>query len=141
MVPAFNCSVIKENAATFGYQVQVYDFSPKPGIFEWQKVIDPKDHLSAICSLLIIFGIPVDLRPAIEYVKVKGIAIIEDCAHTLGGKIAGRWAGTYSDAAILTFNHDKPTSLSWGGLALVNNPNLFDITKPVKFRVPTKKSK
>jgi len=40
MVPAFNCSVIKEAAAASSYQVQLYDFYPKPGIFEWQKVID-----------------------------------------------------------------------------------------------------
>jgi hypothetical protein len=62
MVPAFNCSFIKETVAASGYQIQLNEFPPKPGIFEKQKVIDPQDHLSAICSLLIIFGIPFDLE-------------------------------------------------------------------------------
>jgi hypothetical protein len=48
MVPAFNCSVIKAAAAASGYQIQLYEFSPKTGIFKWQKVIDLQDSLSTI---------------------------------------------------------------------------------------------
>ena len=138
MVPVFNRSFKKVTFAASGYQIKLNDFSPKPGFFEWQKVIDAAGPSVSTLVITHYFGVPVDFRLAIKYAKAKGTAIIEDCAHTLGGKIAGRWAGTCSDAAIYSFNYDKPISLGWGGFALVNNPNLFDLTKPVKFRVPTK---
>ena len=138
MVPAFNCSVVEEAAAIAGYQVQLYDFSPRPGIFDWKQVVEEMGPSVGTLVVTHYFGVPVDFRSVRECCAAKGIAVIEDCAHTLGGMIAGRPAGTWGDAAIFSFNYDKPISLGWGGFALVNNSTAFDVEQPMGFRIPAR---
>ena len=60
----------------------------------------------------------------IEYCREKGIIIIEDCAHTLGGKIGGEAAGTL-EMLLFWFNYDKPISLGWGGAMIITTQNLI----------------
>lgn len=72
----------------------------------------------------------------LEHCVANDITVIEDCAHTLGGTIGGRQAGTIGDAAIYSFNYDKPISLGWGGVVSVNSPARFGLRVPFEFREP-----
>lgn len=137
MAPAFNCSVVEDAIRAAGYQLQLYDFSPTPGQFDWERVIREMDSSVGVLIVTHYFGVPVDFRPIIDYCSANGIAIIEDCAHLLGGTIGGRQAGTLGDASIFSFNYDKPISLGWGGFALINNYLAFDGECPSLHRTPS----
>ena len=136
MVPAFNCSVVQDAVTAAGLDSQLYDFSPKPGVFDWGRVIDEITPKVGVLVVTHYFGVPIDFRPVIEYCVTKGITIIEDCAHTLGGTVGGQQVGTLADASIFSFNHDKPISLAWGGVAVINNPSAFDSTRSRGHQVP-----
>lgn len=136
MLPAFNCSVVFDAVVSAGYEVKLYDFYPAPGVFNWKRVLK---EISPDVSVLIVthyFGVPVDFREVLEFCRANGIVVIEDCAHTLGAKIEGYVAGTLGDAAIFSFNYDKPISLGWGGFCLVNNKIPFDLQVPNEWRIP-----
>jgi dTDP-4-amino-4,6-dideoxygalactose transaminase len=136
MMPAFNCSVVRLASEEAGFQCEFYDFSNKVGVFDWGEVVDQMKDVGVLI-VTHYFGVPVDFRQILDYCSSQGIIIIEDCAHTLGGKIDSKTAGTLSDAAIFSFNYDKPISLGWGGIAMINNHSRFDINQKSSFKHPT----
>jgi len=48
----------------------------------------------------------------------KHIYLIEDCAHGLGGSVAGTHIGEWGDAAFFSFGQEKVLSCTQGGIAL-----------------------
>lgn len=136
MVPAFNCSVVQDAVTAAGLHSQLYDFSPKPGVFDWERIIDAITPNVGVLMVTHYFGVPIDFRPVLEHCAAKDIVVIEDCAHTLGGTVCGRQVGTIADAAIFSFNYDKPISLGWGGAAVINNKSAFDANRSNGYTVP-----
>ena len=121
LIPCFNCEVVKNSIEKAGCFVKPYDFFPSPGHFDWDSLKKQMNSKTLAIIITHYFGVPTDFRPIIEYCREKGIIIIEDCAHTLGGKIGGEAAGTLGDVAFFSFNYDKPISLGWGGAMIINN--------------------
>lgn len=71
------------------------------------------------------YGIPCQATDDIcKYCKEKNIYVIEDCAHTFGGKFKGRVLGTIGDAAFISTDHSKYISTSVGGIAVTNDDRL-----------------
>jgi dTDP-4-amino-4,6-dideoxygalactose transaminase len=126
LVPAFNCKCVQSSIRTAGHQIKLYDFSSEFGCFDWDKIINLITPSIGTVIVTHYFGVPYDFIPLHDFCKKRNIAIIEDCAHTLGGHIDGRIAGTIGDASIFSFNYDKPISLGWGGAMLINNPRVFN---------------
>lgn len=50
--------------------------------------------------------------------KTKQIILIEDCAHSLGGRYNGKQVGTWGTATFFSFGQEKVVSSTQGGLAL-----------------------
>ena len=67
MVPAFNCSVVQDAITAAGCRSQAYDFSPRPGRFDWQKVIEEMNPSVGVLIVTHYFGVPIDFRPILEY--------------------------------------------------------------------------
>ena len=121
LIPCFNCEVVKNSIEKAGCFAKPYDFFPSPGNFDWEAVKKQMNSRTLAIIITHYFGVPTDFRSIIEHCQRKGIIIIEDCAHTLGGKIGGEAAGTIGDVAFFSFNYDKPISLGWGGAMIINN--------------------
>ena len=119
-----------------GYEAQLYDFSPRPGLFDCDEVIKAISPSVGVLIVTHYFGVPIDFSPVLEHCAANGITVIEACAHQLGGSIGERTVGTIGDAAIYSFNYDKPISLGWGGIALLNNPTSFDLNVEAGYRAP-----
>ncbi len=137
LAPAFNCSVVRMAIEAAGYELRTYDFSPRPGLFDWQEVSRKITESVAAVVVTHYYGVPVDFRPIVEICANKSIAVIEDCAHALGGTIDGQQVGTIGDAALFSFNYDKPISLGWGGAAVVQNGGMFERGLAAPFQTPS----
>ena len=137
LAPAFNCPVVEDAIKNSGWGVELYDFSTKIGFFDWDDLIDRLDKDIGIVVITHYFGVPQNFLKIKDRCKDLGILIIEDCAHTLGGKINGMMAGTIGDASVFSFNYDKPISLGWGGLVIVNNQNKFKNLKTNRWLIPS----
>lgn len=107
-----------------GFTPETFDLSDKFGRVDWRDLADRlgEDHHAIVIPHL--FGVPMDFRPMRQVAASRGVLVIEDCAHTLGGKIGEERAGTLGDAAIFSFNYDKPISMGGGGALLINRPEL-----------------
>lgn len=75
--------------------------------------------------------VPVDLLgKAADYTSIEGICkefkvpILADAAESLGATHAGRPAGSFGNAAILSFNGNKIMTTSGGGMLLTDDENI-----------------
>jgi dTDP-4-amino-4,6-dideoxygalactose transaminase len=124
LICSFNCRSVCDAVTQAGLLPETFDFADRTGRIDWD-VIGAQlrdDHLAVVVPHL--FGVPNDFRPILRAAAGLGILVIEDCAHTVGGKIGDAVAGTLGDAAIFSFTYNKPISAAGGGALLVNNIKL-----------------
>lgn len=72
------------------------------------------------------FGSAADLDLLLPLSAKHNLAVIEDCAHSLGATYKGKKLGTFGDMAILSFGSDKIISCVRGGALLVKNQTLLE---------------
>lgn len=122
LLSSFNCRVVREVVVNAGLAVDTFDFAASNGRIDWEAVgnLLREEHLAVIVPHF--FGIPTDFGAILSAARLNNVLIFEDCAHALGASIAGTPAGQIGDAAIFSFNYDKPISLAGGGALLINNP-------------------
>jgi dTDP-4-amino-4,6-dideoxygalactose transaminase len=130
---SFNCVAVCNAVTQAGFIPETFDLADRSGKIEWDAISTQlrKGYHAVIVPHL--FGVPSDFRPIRQTAAELGILLIEDCAHTLGGKIGKALAGTVGDASIFSFAYDKPISLGGGGVLLVNNTeldSLFQLPEP-----------
>lgn len=77
--------------------------------------------------------IPVDLygnMPAMDDLLALAaehkIAIIEDAAQAVGSKFAGKNAGSFGDASVFSFKHNKTLTTGEGGILLTDRKDMYD---------------
>ena len=66
-----------------------------------------------------------DMPPILDLASRHGLIVIEDCAHVPGTRRHGRYAGTWGQAAIFSFNQKKPLSCGEGGCLATTNAGLY----------------
>lgn len=87
------------------------------------------------------FGLPAKMQEIIRIAKDHKILVIEDCAHSLGAKIAKSEIGTFGDAAFFSFGRDKIVSSVFGGVALINQPAFFKDIESLYEKIPMSENK
>lgn len=121
LLNAFNCPRVFDSIVAAGLQPVRFDFGDMPGLHDWDKVTEKLSDRTAAVIITHYFGVPVDFRPITGHCQAKGIPVIEDCAHCLGGLIGSKKAGTLGDMALFSFNYDKPLALGWGGMMRIGS--------------------
>lgn len=131
LICSFNCPYVLDAVRATGLAAETFDLDSVSGRFDWAAFATRfrDDHLALVVPHL--FGVPTDFRPVLDSARRRGIFVIEDCAHTFGGKISHQTAGTIGDASIFSFGHDKPMSLGGGGLLLINRSEIEPLFQPM----------
>jgi dTDP-4-amino-4,6-dideoxygalactose transaminase len=83
-----------------------------------------EQHLSSKTRAIIVihtYGHAVDMDPLIELARARGIYVIEDAAHALGGEYKGRRLGSIGDVGFVSFARKCVTVAGQGGMAFTNN--------------------
>ncbi len=70
------------------------------------------------------YGLPAPVNALRRIADQHGIALIEDCCHTFGGRLNGQLLGTFGQAAFFSGQWNKPFSTGLGGLALLHDEEL-----------------
>jgi len=68
------------------------------------------------------YGHPVDMDPIMDLARRRGIFVIEDVAHALGGEYKGRKVGSIGDMGFVSFARKCVTVAGQGGMAFTSNP-------------------
>jgi dTDP-4-amino-4,6-dideoxygalactose transaminase len=119
LISSFNCTVIADAILKADLKVDTFDLADQRGRIDWEQVASLLTDRHAAIVIPHLFGVPTDFRPILEPARKLGIWVIEDCAHAFGSKIDGKMVGTLGDAALFSFNYDKPLSLGGGGALVI----------------------
>ena len=84
-----------------------------------EKVITDKTKAIIVPHM---FGLPAD----IDAILSLGIPGIEDCAHSIGATVNGRYVGSFGLVSILSFYATKMLGAGEGGMVLSNDRGLID---------------
>jgi dTDP-4-amino-4,6-dideoxygalactose transaminase len=125
LICSFNCRIVADAVRAAGCRVETFDLGDVSGRIDWCEVAGRLAPRHGALVVPHLFGVPTDFRPVRGPAANTGTLIVEDCAHTLGGTLDHKTAGTLGDAAVFSFNYDKPISLGGGGALLVNHPALW----------------
>ncbi len=79
-----------------------------------------------------LYGKPCDMDAVMRIARERGLAVIEDCAQSVGAEYKGRKVGGFGDAAYYTFGVTKNLTTLVGGM--VTTPRA-DIAERVRRRV------
>ncbi len=66
-------------------------------------------------------GNPCEMEDLVNLCSERGIPLIEDCAHSLGGSYDGRATGTFGFAGIFSFYPTKNITAAEGGMLITND--------------------
>ncbi|MCU0473989.1 MAG: DegT/DnrJ/EryC1/StrS family aminotransferase [Bacteroidales bacterium] len=78
-------------------------------------------------------GHPVPMEKLVPWARENGLKIIEDCAHTAGGKYQGKSLGTWGDIGCFSFEEKKCMTTGDGGMMVTNDPDLFKDVKAMRW--------
>ena len=65
-----------------------------------------------------------DMNGIMELCRARGVAVVEDCAHTLGARYHGRLAGTFGVAGCYSAQTFKHVNAGEGGIIVTDDENI-----------------
>jgi perosamine synthetase len=94
-----------------------------------EKFISNLDKPSECVFLLTHIGgwVNPDIVKIAELCSNHGVALIEDCAHTLGSTLKGQHTGTFGDAGVYSLYATKAIPVGEGGIVVTNDDDLHQI--------------
>jgi len=124
IVPAFTCVAALNPIEHIGahpvlVDIELDTFSMDPDLLV--RKFSTKTKAVAVGHL---FGLPAPMDRIMNAVRRHRIKIIEDAALGLGGRISGRNAGSFGEAAVLSFHPRKIITTGEGGMVLTNSPEI-----------------
>jgi dTDP-4-amino-4,6-dideoxygalactose transaminase len=119
-------AVLYVNAIPVFADIKKHSFNIDPNSV---KEIITERTKAIICTHM--FGSICDMDELLKISKEHNIPIIEDCAHALFAKQGDRFAGTFGNAGVFSFNHRKQLSTGQGGMMIVEDEELYHNIKNI----------
>lgn len=105
------------------------DVDPTSGNLEPASVAERISSRTRAILVVHYAGLPVRLNEILDIGRRAGIPVIEDCAHALGARYAGRGVGVLSDFAIFSLQAIKHMTTVDGGVLSFRDLSLEDRAK------------
>ena len=92
-----------------------------PALFE--QAVTPRTKAAIPVHLA---GFPCDMQSIMAVAEEHGVQVVEDCAHAIESKIAGKHCGTFGAVGAFSFYATKNITSGEGGAVCVATPELRD---------------
>lgn len=129
------CEVIVPSYTFFASAAPVIQLGGEPVFCDIDPrtlTIDPEDverritsKTKAICAVH-IWGNPAAMDKICAVAARHNVSVIEDCSHAHGACYHGKPVGSWGDIGCFSLQGPKPVSGGESGIAVTNNPVLFD---------------
>ena len=137
-INGFTCWAVYQAVRESGHTPLYLDISSTSLNFSPQTLQDALAEHSSIKAVVIqnTLGVPCDIEPIAALCKERGVALIEDLAHSIGSTYAsGDEAGTVGDFVVLSFSQDKVVDAVAGGALIVRNKSYQGLQAPALKKV------
>ena len=135
ILPSFSCLVIANPVIWVGAKPVYVDINKRTLNMDLE---DLSRKLSLNTKAVLVqhtFGLPVEIEKVRNIVGEK-VKIIEDTAHSLGGKYKEKKIGTLGDSAVATFGIEKVISTVRGGMILTKDDKIAEILRKEQSKLP-----
>jgi perosamine synthetase len=121
IVPAFTCVATLNPLEHLGARPIPVDITLDTFGLDPEQVdaaVTPRTRAIIVVHL---FGLAAQIEPILALARDRGLVVIEDLALGIGGRIGERYAGSFGDAACLSFHPRKMLTTGEGGMVLTNS--------------------
>jgi perosamine synthetase len=128
IVPSYVCTALLHAVKYVRATPVVADIEPHTYNITAQtikKVITPKTQAVIVPHM---FGLPADIKAIVAL----GIPIVEDCAHSVGATVDGRYVGSFGEVSIFSFYATKMLGAGEGGMVLTDNRELIEAVRDLR---------
>lgn len=129
--------IIKEK----GYIPIFADINPRTFNMEASGIEKKISKNTAMIIATHMFGMPCEIDKIVELGRKHKIAVIEDCAHTMGSRYKGNRVGTFGEASFFSLETSKPINTFGGGVVITNKANINNYIKNKIEKYPKPKFK
>jgi dTDP-4-amino-4,6-dideoxygalactose transaminase len=124
VVPSFNLFAVVERFCQLGIvprfcDVRACDLNIDPAKLD--RVITPRTRILLATHM---FGHPAQVEALTALARRHNLVLLEDCAHALGTRFAGRFVGVFGKASIFSFSVLKLVTTFGGGMIATNEDDL-----------------
>jgi perosamine synthetase len=78
-------------------------------------------------------GHPIPMDKLMQWARARGLKVIEDCAHTVGGSYKDKILGTWGDIGCYSFEEKKCMTTGDGGMICSNEPDLLKEVRAMRW--------
>lgn len=125
IIPSYSCCAILNAVLYIGADPVITDVNEDDFNISFEAVLKNLTKKTKAIIVVHNFGLPAELAP----LKKLGLPIIEDCAHTVGGKYKDKNVGSFGDIGIFSFYATKMMTTAEGGMVASNKASLIDKIK------------
>ncbi len=126
VIPGYTCYSVAASAVRAGLKVRPVDVQPQTLDFAPAALagVDMSRTVAIVGTSL--YGIPADLPSLEGLARERGVAFVDDAAQCLDGQVGGRWAGSFGDAGLFSFDKGKNITSLQGGVITCRDPDLAE---------------
>lgn len=116
IVPSYTCFSVPASVVKAGLTPRIVDVTPETLDYDPAALerVDTRRALAIIATNL--FGFPNDMLRLEGFARANRLFLVDDAAQALGARFRGRWAGTWGDVGLYSFDKGKPVSAIAGGV-------------------------
>jgi len=133
-VASANCALYAGGAADFA-DTDAHTFNLSPQALKARlEYLDARGKRPKIVMPVHFGGEPCEMEAIGVIAKARGLFVIEDASHAVGGSYQGGKVGNcvHSDITVMSFHPVKIITTAEGGLLLTNNPELYEKLKMLR---------
>lgn len=124
VVPAQTHVATAHAVEAVGARPVFVDCDPATGNLTAERIAPAIGERTRAISVVHYAGIPCDMPPIVELAKRHGLAVVEDCALAVGGRLDGRHVGLFGDVGCFSFYPVKHLTTAEGGMLVSRHEDL-----------------
>ncbi len=128
IIPSYVCSSPLNAVHYAGASPVFVDIDPNTYNIDAEEVRKALTDKTRAIIVPHMFGLPADIESIVSF----GVPVIEDCAHSIGAKFRGRYAGVFGTLCVLSFYATKMVGAGEGGAVLSGNPDLIETVRDLR---------
>lgn len=132
IMPSFTFPSAANAVALTGAKIVFVDIEPTNGNIDPALVEKHLTDRTKAISIVHYAGVAADMEAILAISRDRGIPIVEDNAHGLGGSWKGRQLGTLGELAIQSFHDTKNIHAGEGGAILINDPQYMERAEMIR---------
>ena len=136
VIPSYTCYSVPASIRNAGLKVRVCDVDSATFGYDLRR-LEKMDLSNVLCIVTSnLYGIPDDLGAVERIAANHGVRVLDDAAQCLGGRVEGRFAGTFGDAGIFSLDKGKNITTIEGGIIVTRFDEVADALREETARLP-----